>query len=86
MLHAPFDMVLEASIEGLWDSIVDDSRPRKAKDPLDTPRPTNASSDPASEKLFRKFVEKNPVFRDPVYQRNLQRLIERNREFEDARK
>jgi hypothetical protein len=28
----------------------------------------------------------NKGFDDPVYKKNLQRLIERNREFEDARK
>ena len=85
MLLGLFEVLLEAFIEVLRNAIANRRR-RKAKYPLDTPRPTNARNDPASERLFQKFAEKNPVFRGLAYQKNLQRLIQRNREFEDARK
>ena len=40
---------------------------------------------PAFASLFARTMESNSVD-DPIYKKNLQRLIERNREFEEARK
>ncbi len=37
------------------------------------------------EKNFKMPLERNPGFDDPVYKKNLQRLIERNRQFEEER-
>jgi hypothetical protein len=37
------------------------------------------------EKNFKMLLEHNSGFDDPVYKKNLQRLIERNRQFEEAR-
>jgi hypothetical protein len=78
MLQFIFQVLLETFFDSLFDGGV-----RKRRD-LDAPK--DPSSDPADEESFRKFVEDNPRFSDPVYQKNLQRLIERNREFEEARK
>jgi|HubBroStandDraft_2_1064218.scaffolds.fasta_scaffold671385_1 hypothetical protein len=37
------------------------------------------------EKNFKTLPEPNSGFGDPVYKKNLQRLIERNRQFEEER-
>jgi hypothetical protein len=36
----------------------------------------------AHEERFEKSMERNRRFGDPIYKRNIQRLIERNRQFE----
>jgi hypothetical protein len=46
---------------------------------------TELSRDPAQEKRFKELLERNPRFSDPVYWKNLQRLLEHHRQFEDAR-
>jgi hypothetical protein len=37
------------------------------------------------EKNFKVRLERNSGIDDPIYKKNLQRLIERNRQFEEAR-
>ena len=49
------------------------------------PAPQDHSGDPEVENDFKKLLARNPKFSDPVYKQNLQRLIERNREFEEKK-
>jgi hypothetical protein len=49
------------------------------------PPPTDRSNDPEVEASFKKLLERNSRLSDPVYKRNLQRLIEHHRQFEDAK-
>jgi len=48
--------------------------------------PEELSRDPAHQKRFNELLERNPRFSDPVYRANVQKLIERHRQLEDARK
>jgi hypothetical protein len=66
--------VFELLYQAIWDWL---DRPG--------PPPKDRSNDPEVEASFKKLLERNSRLSDPVYKRNLQRLIEHHRQFEDAK-